>query len=446
MFAYYFPPLGGGGVQRTVKHVKYLPAEGFDSIVIAGGQRGFFLRDATLNRDVPPGTIVHRARALPLQQAQWKLDGLLRRAGLPTRPVNEALWPDGLVGWLPAAVWHGLRAVRAHRPDVLYSTSAPTTAHLAALILHRVTGLPWVADFRDGWSLHPLANEAFPPMPRASAALERTIIAEASYTTVVDESVHLLDLSADDSRRVIIRNGVDPDDLALDSAPEPEPDRFRLSYIGSFYGKHDGAPVFAAIRDLIGRGVLDATRFELRIVGHASIDRAKLDGLPINFIGYVDHRRAVAEMASASALLFSLPPGHPGSSGKIYEYLTAGRPVLCVANPDNLAYRLVEDLGAGECVDARDPSEVALALEGLIADWKHGTLTVDRGVRDEALRRFSRRKLAGDLADVLRAAIAEQGVKPRTSEAEREQWRSDGLGRFSTTANKQPTIEARCAG
>ncbi len=413
MFAYYFPPLGGGGVQRTLKYVKYLPAEGFDSTVVSGGARGFFLRDASLDRDIPPGTVVLRAHALPLQHAQWKLDGLLRRARLPTRLVNEILWPDGLVGWLPAAVWHGLRAVREQRPNILYSTSSPTTAHLAALIVHRLTGLPWVADFRDGWSLHPLANEAFPPMPRASAALERTIIAEASYTTVVDESVHLLDLSADDPRRVIIRNGVDPDDLELDSvlASASDPTRFRLSYIGSLYGPHDGAPVFAAVRSLIASGTLDASSFELRMVGHASLDRAKLDGLPIKFIGYVDHELAVAEMASASVLLFSLPPGHPGSSGKIYEYLTVGRPVLCVADPDNLAYRLVADLGAGECVDAREPAEVARALERLIADWERGTLAVDHGVRDEVLRRFSRRKLAGDLAGVLRAAIAEQGVR-----------------------------------
>ena len=85
MFAYYFPPLGGGGVQRTAKYVKYLPAEGFDSIVVAGGPRGFFLRDTSLNRDVPTGTAVRRAGALPLQQTQWKLDGLLRRARLPTQ-------------------------------------------------------------------------------------------------------------------------------------------------------------------------------------------------------------------------------------------------------------------------------------------------------------------------------------------------------------------------
>jgi glycosyltransferase involved in cell wall biosynthesis len=415
MFAYYFPPLGGSGVQRTLKYVKYLPSEGFGSIVVAGRPRWLSLvRDPTLSRDVPSGTVVARARTLPLQVAQGKFDGLLRRAGLPTRAARAALWPDELVGWIPAAVWHGLRAIRARRPDVIYSTSLPATCHLAALIVHRLTGLPWVADFRDAWTFDPgPESSASHPPARAVAALERTVIAEASYTTVACDSIQLLDLRTDDHRRVVILNGVDPDDLGegATAARRPEPDRFRLSYVGSFYGEHDGSPVWTAVRDLIARGKVDPSRFEVRIVGRANVDLSKFDSLPVTLTGYVDHERAIAEMASASALLFSLPPDHPGASGKIYEYLTSGRPVLCVAAPDNRGYRLVRELGAGECADPRDPSAVVQALERMVSEWQQGTLGVDPEVRDEALRRFSRRKQAGDLAAVLGAAIAEHRTR-----------------------------------
>jgi glycosyltransferase involved in cell wall biosynthesis len=412
MFAYYFPPLGGGGVQRTLKYVKYLPSEGFDSIVVSGGQRGSFLRDDSLSRDVSPGTIVLRARAWPLQQAQWKLDGLLRRAGLPTRMINEALWPDELIGWLPAALLHGLSASQTHRPHVIYSTSSPTTAHLAALIVHRLTGLPWVADFRDSWMLNPQhpRGGSYGPLARASAALEQMITREATYVTFADESMQALGLKPDDPRRAVIYNGVDPDDLSPPSATGhgPKRERFRLSYVGSFYGRHDGGPVFSAVRDLIERGQLDPSRFELRIVGHASLDRRKLDSLPITFTGYVGHRQAIAEMASASALLFSRPPGDRVVSGKIFEYLTSGRSVLCIADPDNLAYRLVEELGAGHCANVRDVPAISRALQRLLAEWQQRSLHVNASVRDEVLRRFSRRKLTGDLAVVLRAAIADR--------------------------------------
>ena len=411
MFAYYFPPLGGGGVQRTLKFVKYLPAEGFDPIVVSGGERGFFLRDTSLSEEVPAGTPVLRARALPLQQAQWKVDGLLRRARLPTGLVNEILWPDGLIGWLPSAVWRGLRAVREHRPQVLYSTALPMTAHLAAMIVHRLTGLPWVADFRDGWTLDPVSGRtSVRSLARARAKLERSVISRVSYVTVVDESIQLLGLPSGDPRRVVISNGVDPDDLnAMPSsrAARPASDRFCLSYLGSLYGPRDAGPVFAAIRELIASERLDPVCFELRIIGHASLNGARLDSLPVTFLDYMDHSRAITEMSRASALLFYQPPSSSGSSGKIYEYLTSGRQVLCVAHPDNLAYRLVEELGAGVCADARDSAAVAEAIESMVADWQRGgTLAVDASVRTEVLRRFSRPRLTADLAEVLRAASA----------------------------------------
>ena len=131
----------------------------------------------------------------------------------------------------------------------------------------------------------------------------------------------------------------------------------------------------------------------------------------MTFVDYVDHRRAIAEMAQASALLFYQPPPSRGSSGKIYEYLGSGRPVLCVADPDNLAYRLVDELGGGVCADARDVPAISRAIERLVGDWERGTQTVAPGARDEALRRFSRRTLTAELAGVLRMAITPTGSR-----------------------------------
>jgi glycosyltransferase involved in cell wall biosynthesis len=408
MFAYYFPPLGGGGVQRTLKYVKYLPEEGFDSTVIAGGARAYKLRDGGLLSEVPPGTVVIRARAVPLQQAQWKLDGALRRARLPTGLVDGALWPDALIGWLPAAVWHGLRVARTRRPDVLYSTSKPETAHLAALIVHKMTGIPWVADFRDAWTQNPSgpASADRGRLAAASARLERTVVANASFVTIVDESFDVLDLADGDPRRVVIRNGVDADDFPPLDPGSGSAEHFRLSHVGSLYGSRDAAPVFAALRDLLERDRIDRDRFEVRIVGHINLPNADLHAVPITFLDYVDHETAVAEMAEASALLLYQAPPSRASSGKIYEYLATGRPVLCVADPANLAYRLVQDVGGGIAADASDVASIAAAIEHLVEDWSLGKRTVAPAVREEVLRRFSRRTLTGELAMVLRAATS----------------------------------------
>ncbi len=278
----------------------------------------------------------------------------------------------------------------------------------AALIVHRLTGIPWVADFRDAWTLNLFgpASVGRGPLGEASVRLERAAVAHASYVTVVDESFDVLDLGRDDPRRVVIRNGIDPDDLAAFEQPSDSSERFRLSHVGTLYGSRDAAPVFAAIRDLVRRGRLDRDRFEVRLVGHANLRDSDLDSLPVSRLDYVDHERAMAEMADASALLFYQPPSNRGSSGKIYEYLASGRPVLCIADPANLAYRLVEDLGAGVCADASDGAAISRAIEELVGSWDTGKQVVAPRVRDEVLRRFSRRTLAGELAGVLRAAIS----------------------------------------
>jgi glycosyltransferase involved in cell wall biosynthesis len=412
MLAYFFPPLGGGGVQRTLKHVKYLPGHGFDPIVVTGDGRGFPLRDPMLAGEIPPRAIVLRAPSVPLQFIRWKVEGLLRRAGLPTWPASAIGWPDEMAGWLPGAVYQALCAVRRHRPDVLYTTSSPVTAHLAGLIVQRMTGLPWVADFRDPWTRHPHAARQFRLLSRASEALERAVTGRIERSVIADESVELLGLELNDERLVVIRNGVDPEDLAGMVLPPP-PAHFRLSYVGSFYGAIDGAPVFTALHALLGSGALDPGSFELRLVGYTNLTPASgLAALPVTRVGYVDHAQALREMASATALLLYLPRLTRASSGKLFEYLASGRPVLCVARRDNLAYRLVEELGAGICVEPEDEEGIERAIERLVARWRSGTLSIDRTVQEETLRRFSRPVLAAQLADVLRAAMGASGARP----------------------------------
>jgi glycosyltransferase involved in cell wall biosynthesis len=407
MFSYIFPPLAGGGVQRTLKYVKYLPQHGFNSVVITSRPRRIPVpRDPRMLQEIPPGTVVVRARTIPIHRVQYKFDGALRRLGLPTRLARASMWPDEWVGWVPAAVWHGIRAVKKYQPPVLFSTSPMTTAHLAALIVHRLTGVPWVADFRDAWTLEvgPEWSRVRPPTP-VMKAIERQIVTHAARTTVACDSVDVVDLDRTDPRRVVIPNGVDLPDLEGDATTaNPPGDKLRLSYIGALWGSRNLAPVFAAATDLVASGELDPTQLEIRVVGDVAPSAvSETAHLPVSSTGFLDHADAVREMRSTSVLLFHQPPGVTAASGKIYEYLVSGRPILCVADPDNVAYRLVQELGAGECADGRDPAAVRAALQRLVERWHTGTLTVSGEVRREALRRFSRDKLAGDLAELFRS-------------------------------------------
>jgi glycosyltransferase involved in cell wall biosynthesis len=399
--AYFFPPLGGGGVQRTLKHVKYLPDHGWEPVVLTTRFVWSPIRDATLVAEVPPGTRVIRAPELPLHLARWALQGALRRARLSTTAASYLGWPDEAAGWVPGATWQALRAIRREPPDVLYSTSSPVSAHLVALIASRLTGVPWVADFRDAWTRNPQGEALSGVFGRLSAWLERKVVERAQALIVVDDSVELLGVGHDDPRRVVIRNGVDPEDLPAAAEPPRNP-RFRLSYVGALYGERDAAPVFAALRTLIDRRAVDPSKLEVRLVGHRALEPSiHLQRLPITQVGYVDHAAALREMTSADALLFYAPPSNRGSSGKIFEYLAAGRPILCVAGADNFAFQLVDELDAGPCAQPTDQAGIESAIEELYRRWERGDLAVNDHVRAEVLRRFSRPALAQQLATVL---------------------------------------------
>jgi glycosyltransferase involved in cell wall biosynthesis len=406
MIAYFFPPLGGGGVQRTLKHVKYLPDAGFEPIVVTTRLGWSPMRDAALARDVPPDTLVIRAPEIPLHVLKWGLHGALRRARLPTGITAYIGWPDEAAGWVPAATWNALRAVRRYRPDVLYSTSSPASAHLVALIVNHMTGVPWVADFRDAWMRNPQLERVAKPVDELSARLERAIVRRARCLIVADDSIQLLGMPSNDTRRTVISNGVDPDDVPSVGRPR-RGQQMRISYVGTLYKERDAAPVFAALRELIDRGVVDPARVEVRIVGRATRNSdVNAERVPVTWTGYVDHRAAVAEMLAADVLLLYEPVIKRTPSAKIYEYLVSGRPILCVAGRDNLATRLVEELDAGACAEPGDPVAIEAAIERVYRRWEAGDLGVSPDVRTESLRRFSRAALARRLAAELDAAAA----------------------------------------
>jgi glycosyltransferase involved in cell wall biosynthesis len=422
---YHFPPLGGAGVQRVLKFVKYLPELGWDVTVLTTSSLAYAITDPSLLRDVPPGVRVTRTIEIPAIALRRRLLNPAHRLRIPGL-IDYVGWPDDTSGWLPFATAEGLRLARQLRPDAVFSSSYPYSAHIVGRMVSRTCGIPWVADFRDPWT-HGSHCDPSRLLTRVNRRAERWLVREADRITVVDDSLELEGLDADDPRRVVIHNGVDEADI--DSEPEPDPpatDRFSLTHVGSLYGSRDAAPVFAAIRRLIERREIDPHRFEVPLVGNVWMGDRPIggNGVPVRTVGYVDHRRAVGEMRRATALLFYQPPDYPTSSGKIFEYLLSGRPILCVAGRENLAYRLVEEMGAGAVAEPGDPGSIDRALADLYRNWRDGALGIGPEVRERTLARFSRRVLTGELANVLEGAVL---ARPATACASKQRDRKQAV-------------------
>jgi glycosyltransferase involved in cell wall biosynthesis len=400
VLAYFFPPLGGAGVQRTLKFVKYLPEYGWDPVVVTTDSRAYPAADQSLAGDIPAGLPVIRAHE----------SGSFRRLARAAArvPISHATapftWPDETIGWAPGAVRDARAAVRRYSPDVLYTTSSPYTAHLAGLVVARLERLPWVLDFRDEWSLNPYLSDLPWPIGTANRLAERAVLRRAARVIQAADYFQLVDAR----EHVTVPNGVDEQDFEGDPPPVVM-DRFRIAYVGTLYGKRDAAPVLAALARLVDSRRVDPDRLELRAVGNLWSAPSIPRGVQVTATGYVPHDEAIREMRAASVLLLYEPPGSLAMTGKVFEYLASARPVLCVAPPENRAARLVEELGAGVVASPDDASAVDRAIEQLYRRWLNGDLHSQPGVSTGVIARFSRRRLTGQLAAVLSEAAGSGG-------------------------------------
>jgi glycosyltransferase involved in cell wall biosynthesis len=178
--------------------------------------------------------------------------------------------------------------------------------HIAALIVSRLTGLPWVADFRDEWALDAFRADQPRALARLSARLERELVRHASRVVVAADYFRLEGLSKDDPRRVVIVNGVDEADLPTGAMPQSH--RFVLAHVGTIYGIRDPSPALRALALLIQRGQVDGEQVEVRLVGSLWLEGFEPpSGIRVERTGYVGHMRAVEEMCKATALLLYVP-------------------------------------------------------------------------------------------------------------------------------------------
>src|SRR5436309_365368 len=250
----YFPPSGGGGVQRPLKFATHLPAHGIETHALAPDDAKWIHSDPEL---VPPTQAwIHRARYLGPRSRKLAdelhgrhgLDRLSRQARSLSRRV---LVPDENVGWNLTAIPAALRIVRAEGIDVVLTTSPPNSVHLIGAALKRTTGVRWVADLRDSIASHPhkrIESAAVRAKERVSASVARLVARQADVIVAASDAI------ADETRTLdprgavtTIQNGADFDDFA--GLEYRRADRFRITHTGSFFGKRDPRPFLTALAE-----------------------------------------------------------------------------------------------------------------------------------------------------------------------------------------------------
>ncbi len=405
----YFPPAGGGGVQRTLKTAAHLPALGIETHVLAPDDPKWVHRDDEL--EPPTQAWVHRARYLG-PRGRRPADELHGTSGLARLGVQARLFgrrllvPDENVPWTLTAIPAAIRIARREGIDVVLTTSPPSSVHFVGAAVKRATGARWVADLRDSLVAH--------PHRRAERRLVRIKEqGEHGVATLVaryaDAVVAAAEAIADEARTleprgpvVTIANGSDFDDFSgLEHHPS---ERFRITHAGSFFGRRDPRPFLTALAD---SGLDIIARF---VGDFRPADREWAEGLGLGdrleLIPYVPRRRSLELQRDSEALLLLIPEaggrGRGVLSGKVFEYLAAERPVLAVVPPEGAAAELMRETGAGVIAAPDDVPAIREALEGLHARWCAGDLD-GTPLDAETKRRLSRETRVEELAELLRS-------------------------------------------
>ncbi|NJN66965.1 MAG: glycosyltransferase family 4 protein [Chloroflexaceae bacterium] len=329
--------------------------------------------------------------------------------------------PDQQIIWYPWAVWTARNLLRSMPIRLLYSTSTPETDHLVGLTLKRLTGLPWVADFRDGWMFETIPFRHTSSLRHAiESRLERAVV------TAADHIITASDALADDfcqrypqvaPRMTVITNGYDPDDFAHIQRAEQRPPTFRVVHTGTFSLTRWNSSLeglLTALSTMQSQQYPLMQDLDVTLVGELSateLETIRRSGVCASFsmIGSVPYPEALQHQVNAEVLLLIIPPGIVGmSNNKVFEYLATGRPILALAQDTSLAGRLITNLGAGLVVAPDDVVGIQRALQTFHAQWKAGLLPTRV---HPAVAQFDRRELTRKLAAVF-DRLLETGRNP----------------------------------
>jgi glycosyltransferase involved in cell wall biosynthesis len=408
LVSFYFPPAGGGGVQRPLKLAQYLPALGIEIHVLAPDDPRWMHRDEEAR--VPTQAWVHRARYVgpgggsKTERLRGK-EGLARVATHAQLIGRRLLLPDENVTWNLTAIPAAIRLVKEHGIDVVITTSPPPSVHLIGAAVQRATGARWIADLRDSLVAHVHRNtdsRAVRAKLKVHGQVARVVAARADAITCV------ADFIADEVRAlgprgtvVTIPNGCDFDDVAgLEYTPG---ERMRITHTGSFFGRRDPRPFLQALHgsgcDVVARFLGDFRQRDYDFATELGVvDRLEL-------VPYVPRAESLRLQRESDALLLIIPEaGGRGKgilSGKVFEYLAVGRPVLAAVPPGGAAAELIEETGAGVVAAPDDVEGLTAALAGLHDRFVNG------GLPDVALApawkdRLSRRARVEEMAELMR--------------------------------------------
>ncbi len=426
VIAYYFPPSGGPGVQRVLKHVQYLQEFGWKPIVLTVANGDFPARDESLLQKIPQDIRVERTHIYEPYDLYRKFTGKDKSVALDvnnlkkegqSRSLTETIAefirstifiPDARIGWMFTAVQAAKKLIAEEGITMMYSSSPPYTCSLVARAVKRATGLPWVAGFRDPWTdFLTTPNRWFLPK-LIDKALEKSVFAEAdaiesAWQGITDDALRKYPF-LNPKKFYHIPNGFDSADFP--PIEEHHNTVCTITYTGSMYGRRNPATLFQAIQILINQGQIHPQRFRLRFIGRMGAEVMEMIEKTsfresIDIVPYLPHHESIRALQKADVTLLIVDEAKESAEivpGKVFEYIGVHKPILALAPRHGAAAAHILESKSGWVVEQQDIQEIANILLHIVTLYESQALYHKPDMN--IVRTFERKEAAYSLSQI----------------------------------------------
>jgi len=448
MIAYGFPPEGNAGSYRPLRFVRQLPNFGWNPIVVSAIPSHYERYDAALLTKVPKQIQVIRVPASdPWQSLQaYRSQNLSRESashekilsGLGTKPslfvrdsireivrTAEAWWyhPDMAMPWIQPAIEATIEASKRINVSVIWATAGPVSSFVVAKRSSLETGIPYVLDFRDAWTITYNAFEARQPQwvkRRARRDMYEFLSGAKAvvfrYGAEAECFWRAYPGALDPSRMHIIPNGYES---PIEEASFSASDKCTVLYAGTLPDyRYD--TLLTALRIFKQTDPVRARALRLVFVGEGTnVVANEAEALDLTDIVQTAARKSYSEITSlqrqADALLILGRPSTMSgyelfAAAKLFGYFKTGRPIIGVL-PQDETRKILNHLGVGTVADVDSVQDICRVLGIIIENWSRGTLSAlvpDR----KACEEYSSERQTATLVRALEGLPAEKEFKP----------------------------------
>ena len=422
IITYYWPPMGGGGVQRWLKTTKYIREFGWEPVIFTTDGAEISMYDESLFKDVPKGIEVIKSsiwepfalyKKLMGKKEEKINPGFIQKEKGNNFLQNFSIWvrgnlfiPDAKKFWLNSAVKDLSSFLSKNNIDAIVSTGPPHTTHLIARKVAKKFNIPWMADFRDPWTnidfYHQLKLTSW--ADKKHKKLERKILKDADALLTVSKSWAKDFLSISGVEPIVITNGFDPDDF-LEAGKLSLDKKFSITHIGSLNKDRNPFVFWEVIDELIKEYSSFGTDLEIKLIGPIDIsvyEELKKYNLRLKttVIDSLPHKDVLPHLMQSQVLLLPLndvPNINGVIPGKMYEYFGAKRPIICIGKEDGDAADIIHETQTGVVVGFKDKIKLKAELLDFYNQYKSGGIHLN----SKDYFKYSRKELASKIANIL---------------------------------------------